>query len=171
MADPVPPVPPADGLNVEAAARKFADDLMKQIKEGFEDIQAIVVWTAAANTDAQIDFNMKKGDPDTDKLKTKITAMASTRIEVDGDVSYMIPAETTEPRIRQEVITLHKENIALAMENSKKLLDTVLTMIEIMGEIAGLNLPDFRKRLMDAQNHSVIVPPVPPVPPVPSVPQ
>jgi hypothetical protein len=170
MPDPEPPAPTNVVDSFETGAKKFADDLIDQIKKAFDDIQSLVIITAAASTDAQLDFNIKKGDWDTEKLKAKVSAMCSTNIRITGDISYMIPAETNDPRIRQEVIALHKENIAVAIANSRKLLNTVLTMVDVAAEIAGRPI-DISDRLMDIQNHSVVTPPVPDVttPPVPDV--
>jgi len=171
MPDPPKPAAPTNVLDdFQTASKKFADELVDQIKKAFDDIQSLVIITAAASTDAQLDFNIKKGEWDTEKLKAKVNAMCSTNMRITGDISYMIPAETNDPRIRQEVITLHKENIAVAIANSRKLLNTVLTMIDVAAEIADRPI-DIRDKFMDAQNHAPVTSPVPDVTtsPVPDV--
>jgi hypothetical protein len=136
-----------NGLGFEAEAKKLLDNIVSQVGEAFADFKAIVVITAAADTDTQINFNMKNAEFSED-IKTKITTMASTRMEIDGDIYAMIPAKTTDPEIRQEVITLHRENVALATENWKKFLEGVLTIVEIGADLAGIKLPNARSRLM-----------------------
>ena len=143
-------------LDFEAEGRKLLDNIIKQIAEAFEDLKAVVVVTAAVDTDAQISFNPKDAKLDSwkqlENIKTKITAMASTRMELDGDVYALIPAKSNEPDIRQELLTLHKENVELATENWKKFLDGVLTVVEIGADMAGVTLPNARTRFMAAVN-------------------
>jgi hypothetical protein len=143
-------------LGFEAEAKKVLDNIITQIGEAFEDLKAVVVVTAAVDTDAQISFNPKDAKLDSwkqlENIKTKITAMASTRMELDGDVYALIPAKSNEPDIRQELLTLHRENVELATENWKKFLDGVLTVVEIGADIAGVTLPNFRTRIMATVN-------------------
>jgi hypothetical protein len=150
----------ANGRGLQADANKLLEKIVTQIEEAFEDFKAVVVVTAAADTDAQVKFNIKHGDF-SQEIQAKITAMASTRMDVDGDVYTMIPAKTNEPEIRQEVMTLHKQNIALATENWKKFLDGVLTIVEIGADIANIELPNVRNRMLTTISPSVsALPPV-----------
>jgi hypothetical protein len=147
-----------NGRGLEADANKLLGKIVTQIEQAFEDFKAVVVVTAAADTDAQVKFNIKHGDFN-QEIQAKISAMASTRMDIDGDVYTMIPGKTNDPEIRQEVMTLHRQNIALATENWKKFLDGVLTIVEIGADIAGLELPNVRNRLL-----TTISPPVSPQP-------
>jgi len=111
-------------------------------------LTAIVVVTAAADTDAQLTLATRNGKFDDPNIRTKITAMALTRMELEGDVYTLLPAKGNDPEIRAEVIKEHKQNIALATENWKKFIDGVLTIVEIGADMADISLPNVRSRMM-----------------------
>jgi hypothetical protein len=106
------------------------------------------VVTAAAETDAQLTLAMPNGKFDDPNIRTKITAMALTRMEIEGDVYTLLPAKGNDPEIRAEIIKEHKVNIALATENWKKFIDGILTIVEIGADMADVNLPNIRSRIM-----------------------
>jgi len=141
------------GLDFKVEARKILDNVAKDFREAFEDLTAVVVVTAAAETDAQLTLAMHNGKFDDPNIRTKITAMALTRMEIEGDVYTLLPAKGTDPEIRAEVIKEHKENVALATENWKKFIDGILTIVEIGADMADVNLPNIRSRIMQIHAH------------------
>jgi hypothetical protein len=137
-----------NGLDFKVEAKKILDNVAKDFREAFEDLTAVVVVTAAAETDAQLTLAMRNGKFDDPNIRTKITAMALTRMEIEGDVYTLLPAKGNDPEIRAEVIKEHKVNIALATENWKKFIDGILTIVEIGADMADVNLPNIRSRIM-----------------------
>jgi hypothetical protein len=135
-------------LDFKVEAKKILDNVAKDFREAFEDLTAVVVVTAAAETDAQLTLAMPNGKFEDPNIRTKITAMALTRMEIEGDVYNLIPAKGTDPEIRAEVIKEHKQNIALATENWKKFIDGILTIVEIGADMADVSLPNIRSRIM-----------------------
>ena len=109
---------------------------------------AIVVVTAATETDAQLTLATQSGKFDDPNIRTKITARALTRMELGGDVYTLLPAKGNDPEIRAEIIKEHKQNIALATENWKKFIDGILTIVEIGADMADISLPNVRSRMM-----------------------
>jgi hypothetical protein len=173
------PEPPEEKKEIDFAAegRKLANKILTQIEQAVNDVKALVVFTAAVHPDAQIDNNLKDGIVDLSNLKGKVTAMASTRIEIDGDISAMIPTESTAPEIRQQLMELHRENLALAQENVKRLLNTLLTFVEIGASIAKVpELQDLGRVRQAIDHRATISPSIPqtltsPSTPSPSTPQ
>jgi hypothetical protein len=153
------PEPPEEKKEIDFAAegRKLANKILTQIEQAVNDVKALVVFTAAVHPDAQIDNNLKDGIVDLSNLKGKVTAMASTRIEIDGDISAMIPAESNAPEIRQQLMELHRENLALAQENVKRLLNTLLTFVEIGASIANVQELRDLDRVRQAIDHRATI--------------
>ena len=139
----------------EIEARGILANIAKDIKEAFKDMSAIVVVTAVAETEAQLDLAMPHAEFKKE-IGTRITSMAVTRMEIDGDVYNLLPAKGNNPEIRNEVIKEHKENIALATENWKKFLDGIVTIVEIGADMANVDLPNARSRRL----HTYAQPPL-----------
>jgi hypothetical protein len=135
-------------LDFKVEAKKILDNVAKDLREAFEDLTAIVVVTAVAETDAQLTLATQSGKFDDPNIRTKITAMALTRMELEGDVYTLLPAKGNDPEIRAEIIKEHKQNIALATENWRKFIDGVLTIVEIGADMADISLPNVRSRMM-----------------------
>jgi hypothetical protein len=136
---------PETSPNYTSEAEEVLRSITESIRKAFEDISAIVVVTAAADTSVQIRLAMPDGKFD-ESITTKITAMALTRMELDGDVYTIIPAKSNEPEIRDEVMRLHKDNIELATRNWKNFVDGIQSVVEIAANIAGVRLPNNRAK-------------------------
>jgi hypothetical protein len=129
----------------QVEARDILTNIAKDIKEAFKDLTAVVVVTAVADTEVQL--TLARPDREFDQeIATKITSMALTRMEIDGDVYNLIPAKGNDPEIRNEVIKEHKQNIALATENWRKFIEGILTIVEVGADMANVSLPNARSR-------------------------
>ncbi len=131
--------------NYTIEAEEVLRSISENIRRAIEDISALVVVTAAADTSVQMKLAMPDGKFD-ESITTKITAMALTRMEIDGDVYTIIPAKSNEPDIREEVLRLHKDNIELATRNWKNFVDGIQSIVEIAANIAGVRLPNSRAK-------------------------
>lgn len=140
---------PETSPNYTSEAEEVLRSITESIRKAFEDISAIVVVTAAADTSVQIRLALPDGKFD-ESITTKITAMALTRMELDGDVYTIIPAKSNEPEIRDEVMRLHKDNIELATRNWKNFVDGIQSIVEIAASIAGVRLPNNRAKSLIA---------------------
>ncbi len=134
-----------DVKDFEIEARGILANIANDIKEAFKDMTAVVVVTAVAETDAQLDLAMPHAEFKKE-IGSKITSMAVTRMEIDGDVYNLIPAKGNDPEIRNEVIKEHKENIVRATENWKKFIDGIVTIVEIGADMANIELPNARSK-------------------------
>jgi hypothetical protein len=133
--------------NYTIEAEEVLRTISENIRKAIEDLSAIVVVTAAADTSVQIKLAMPDGKFD-ESITTKITAMALTRMELDGDVYTIIPTKSSEPEIREEVMRLHKDNIELATRNWKNFVEGIQSIVEIAANIAGVKLPNSRAKPM-----------------------
>jgi hypothetical protein len=133
---------------IEVEGKKILDNIAGALQKGFEDLSALVVVTAVVETSAQIAFGLKDVKFDDQTISTKITAMALTKLELDGDVYHLIPPKTIEAEIRAEVIKEHKENLALSKENWKNFIDGIATIVQIGADMANHPLPNLRSRSM-----------------------
>jgi hypothetical protein len=145
-----PPTSAENGQDFAAEAEKILQTIAVDIRRALEDLSAVVVVTAAADTDAQVNLALPEGKFD-QTITSKITAMALTRMEIDGDVYTLIPSKSNEPEIREEIIKLHKDNVALATQNWKNFIDGILTIVEIGASMANVRLPNIRSRSIPAQ--------------------
>jgi hypothetical protein len=131
--------------NYTIEAEEILRTISENIRKAMEDLSALVVVTAAADTSVQMKLAMPDGKFD-ETITTKIIAMALTRMEIDGDVYNIIPAKSNEPDIRDEVMRLHKDNIELATRNWKNFVDGIQSIVEIAANIAGVRLPNSRAK-------------------------
>jgi hypothetical protein len=67
-------------------------------------------------------------------------------MEIDGDVYTIMPAKSSDPEIREEIMRLHKDNIELATRNWKNFVQGKQPIVEIAANIAGIRLPNNRPR-------------------------
>ena len=130
----------ATGRDFAAEAEQILYNVAKDIRIALQDLSAVVVVTAAANTDAQITLAMKEGKFDKE-IATNITSMALTRMEIDGDVYTLIPAKGNDPEIREEVMKEHKQNITLATQNWNNFIDGLLKIVQIGASMAQVDIP------------------------------
>jgi hypothetical protein len=132
--------PAESGGDFVAEAQKILYNVAKDLREAFKDLTAVVVVTAAADTNAQIKLALKNAEFNTE-IASNVTSMALTRMELDGDVYSMIPAKGNDPEIRAEVMAEHKQNIALATQNWNNFIDGVLKVVQIGATMAKVDIP------------------------------
>lgn len=130
----------------EVEAKKLLNNIGKSLQEAFADLSALVVVTAVAETSAQIAFGLRNVNFDDQSISTKITAMALTKMDIDGDVYHLIPSKSVDPEIRNEIIKEHKENLTLSKENWKSFIDSIATIVQIGADMANHPLPNLRSR-------------------------
>jgi hypothetical protein len=128
------------GGDFAAEAQKILYNVAKDLREAFKDLTALVVVTAAADTNAQIKLALKDVEFN-NEIASNVTSMALTRMELDGDVYSMIPTKGNDPEIRAEVMTEHKQNITLATQNWNNFIDGVLKVVQIGATMAKVDIP------------------------------
>jgi hypothetical protein len=141
-------------LNIETFD-EIRDTLQRIVKEQLDDLGYIEIMTVVSdNIDAKISpryenlalaLTAKSGTPlplkpeaqaeakeatrkkEDDELKGKV--LARTRIELDGDIALILPANRNE--IDAEVLQLHKANVDVAVQNWRYLIDAMFDVLKI----------------------------------------
>ena len=115
--------------------RKFIDTIKREIN----DLSYVEIVTAAG--DPKTDVN-----PDAEMVilgmkANEVRILARTRIELDGDIMVLLPAEkgSDEVKINQEIMAIHKENVQTAVENWNSFMKNMLTALDLLMSITGLS--------------------------------
>ena len=71
----------------------------------------------------------------------EVRILARTRIELDGDIMVLFPAEkgSDDVKINQEIMAIHKENVQTAVENWNNFMKNMLTALDLLMSITGLS--------------------------------
>jgi hypothetical protein len=115
--------------------RKFIDTIKREIN----DLSYVEIVTAAG--DPKTDVN-----PDAEMVilgmkAEEVKILARTRIELDGDIMVLLPAEkgSVDVKINQEIMAIHKENVQTAVENWNNFMKNMLTALDLLMSITGLS--------------------------------
>ena len=69
-----------------------------------------------------------------------VRILARTRIELDGDIMVLLPAEKGEDlKINKEILAIHKENVDTAVANWNNFMRNMLTALDLLMSITGLS--------------------------------
>lgn len=72
----------------------------------------------------------------------KLTIVARTRIELDGDIAMIVPSDEDTSKLRQDIMALHKENAAAAVNNWNTFVKNILlAAVTIFGVVSGDSKP------------------------------
>ena len=71
----------------------------------------------------------------------EVKILARTRIELDGDIMVLLPAEKggDNVKISHEIMAIHKENVQTAVENWNNFMKNMLTALDLLMSITGLS--------------------------------
>jgi hypothetical protein len=115
--------------------RKFINTIKREIN----DLSYVEIVTAAG--DPKTDVN-----PDAEMVilgmkAEEVRILARTRIELDGDIMVLLPAEkgSDDVKINQEIMAIHKENVQTAVENWNSFMKNMLTALDLLMNITGLS--------------------------------
>ena len=80
--------------------------------------------------------------------KNQITILARTHIELDGDITMVVPTKDGQGvSVNHEILTIHKENIAVAVANWNNFMNMIMQVIKTIAELAGIKNVDVLDRL------------------------
>ena len=120
------------------------DNIFAKLTDQLKDLTYVEVITAKGSPGVKIEDR----DDVLDALKN-VEILARTKIELDGDIVMVLPMTKIngEDKIDQEIMTVHKENVDVAVQNWKSFMDTILNAVSLIAELAGMGKTDIRKRL------------------------
>jgi hypothetical protein len=115
--------------------RKFIDTIKREIN----DLSYVEIVTAAGDPKTNV-------NPDAEMVilgmkAEEVKILARTRIELDGDIMVLLPAEkgSDDVKINQEIMAIHKENVQTAVENWNNFMKNMLTALDLLMSITGLS--------------------------------
>ena len=117
-----------------------------KIGDQLEDLTYVSIITGTGNTYAKIDAS---ADNIVEELeKNQITILARTNIELDGDITIVIPTKDGQGvSVNQEIMAIHKENTAVAVANWNNFMNMIMQVIKIIAELAGMRNVDVLDKL------------------------
>lgn len=129
-----------EGAATTAASSEggFFTRFINTIKREINDLSYVEVVTAAG--DPKTDVN-----PDAEMVilglkAEEVRILARTRIELDGDIMVLLPAEKGEDlKINKEILAIHKENVDTAVANWNNFMHNMLTALDLLMSITGLS--------------------------------
>ena len=116
----------------------FFTKFINTIKREINDLSYVEVVTAAGDTKTDV-------NPDAENVILGLKAvdlriLARTRIELDGDIMVLLPAEKGEDlKINKEILAIHKENVDTAVANWNNFMHNMLTALDLLMSITGLS--------------------------------
>lgn len=115
--------------------KSFLDKLRSTIQNEINDLSYIEVITAISD-DTLIEIDPAKNDI-IDALrsgKQKIKILARTRIELDGDITMILPGDKdgNPTNIDIEIMKMHKANVDAAVQNCNNFLHMMLDALRIV---------------------------------------
>ena len=74
----------------------------------------------------------------------EVKILARTRIELDGDIMVLLPAEkgSDEVKINKDILLIHKENVDTAVNNWNNFMKNLLSALDLLVSITGLPKPE-----------------------------
>jgi hypothetical protein len=127
--------------------RKFFGKISDQL----QDLTYVDVLTVSSG-DVFINIDTKAPDIKDELKKNRFKILAETKIELDGDIVLVLPMSDSEGKINKEVLDIHKENVAIAVQNWNNVLRMIVEIIRAFAGFAGLKETDiFDKFMVDTQ--------------------
>jgi hypothetical protein len=111
-----------------------------QIREGLEDLSAVVVITAKADMNSEIKLSSDGKVEKNVSISAKLLAM--TRLGLDGDIVELIPAENIDAQTRAEIMRIHDKNVETGINNWNNFVDGILKIVRIAADLADKRLPN-----------------------------
>lgn len=118
----------------------FFDNFLDTIRKEIKDLSYIEVVTAIGNVKANV-------NPDAELVilgldeKAEVTIKARTRIELDGDIMVWLPTNNKETEgeitINQQIMDIHKENVALAVQNWNQFVTNIFEVLKTIMNLTG----------------------------------
>jgi len=120
-----------DGL--KSFAKSLADEIAKVAK----DVTTLTVVTVkGVNEEVK-----KKSTGETIYVIKETGVVAKTIIELDGDIIFQVPVESTggeDSTLDEKLLELHKANVELALENWRVFMSTLIEITNKLFTMLGL---------------------------------
>lgn len=123
----------------QTSKQEWLSSFFGKIGRQLEDLTYLEVLTTGADTSK---LRLTDEHPEIDdalKASGEMTILARTRIELDGDITVLLPLKNNaeDTSINNEVLDIHKENVKMAIENWHSFLNTAIEAAKTIAYIAG----------------------------------
>jgi hypothetical protein len=135
----------------ETKEKNLWEKFMDTLKNEFSDLSYIEIVTAAGDPKSEIDPNNDARDI-VAALRSleKVRVLARTRIELDGDIGMLVPTKDDGSlSINNDVLSIHKENVEVAVANWNSFVQNMLKALDILVSIARGTSPDISQLAKD----------------------
>ena len=130
----------------EPKRESWLNNFFGKIGDQLEDLTYVSIITGAGNTFAKIDPG--SNDIVAELEKNQITILARTNIELDGDITVIVPTKEGQGVIvNQEILAIHKENTVTAVTNWTNFMNMIIDVIKIIAQLAGMKNVDILDKL------------------------
>ena len=143
----MPDEPQATATPAEGSKRdSWLNNFFGKIGDQLEDLTYVSIITGTGNTYAKIQAS---ADNIVEELeKNKIIILARTNIELDGDITIVVPTKDGQGvSVNQEILAIHKENTAIAVANWNNFMNMIMQVIKIIADLAGMKNVDVLDKL------------------------
>ena len=124
----------------------WIDRFIGSIRDQLEDLTYVEIVTAAAVSPGII-IDPAAVHVIEELNRNNAGILARTRIELDGDILVILPSDPQGgAKIDKDVLAIHKENTAVAVENWKNFLNMMIALIDDITRLTGLTKDDLFKK-------------------------
>jgi hypothetical protein len=119
--------------NVKTKLANFTKDVSKLTVTTVTGTIEISDVTVGTGTSAKVDFGKIQDIIKANNSNTKITVIATTEIDLDGDVTQFVNTPPTDQLLfasRKELLALHNESLQHSAEARKAAFEAIFTIIK-----------------------------------------
>lgn len=130
--------PPTTQPTSQPQKLSWSDRFLSKIGDQIQDLTNVEIITASASSASiKIDAN---ADSVLDELsKANAVVLARTRIELDGDIVMLIPADPQSgAKINKDIMDIHNNSTKVAVDNWKSFLNMVVSLVDTLVTLTGL---------------------------------
>ncbi len=124
-------------MSEKDSLRNFAKSLADEIAKVAKDVTTLTVVTVkGVNEEVK-----KKSTGETICVIKETGVVAKTIIELDGDIIFQVPVESTageDSALDEKLLELHKANVELALENWRIFMTTLIEIANKLFTMLGL---------------------------------
>jgi hypothetical protein len=125
------------------AKHPWIDGFIDKIKDQLQDLSYVEIVTAVAQEPGSVSIDENADQIVQELAQHGAAILARTRIELDGDIAMILPSDGQgSAKINTDILNLHKENTATAVQNWKSFLDMIIDLINTIITMTGLTKGD-----------------------------
>ena len=118
----------------------WIDGFIEKIKDQLQDLSYVEIATAIAQEPGTISIDSSANNMVLELHQKGAAIQVRTRIELDGDIFMILPEDAQgSAKINTDVLNIHKDNTAVAVQNWKSFLNMIIDLINTIIALTGLS--------------------------------